>query len=619
MSGLPVVSLDEEIQFLKSVVIPSFAPRLKFGFDEEKRSEWMKLKAERYLTKEKADEFMDIFSTISTLEKAEEKLLLLEAKQERQQHSAAGGPVPPPPPPPQIEKLYEPSVAPSSVKSEDIKDNQLDDAYYSPCANIFSLIAHRLAYQILPNVQSDRLMDQIKMTLSDLKVAMVGSDPLGYCSQKHMKEEGITSLFAANISRCFSEFCRLKGLGKEMEDRVSIMHQSMLNTKAGKGGMDIGLFYRFLQTDKEFVHRGSTALFPLLFIEFTKTATMSIDKKLPQAALYANHLFRLMDFDKFLTWVPLLGIVMSENEMLFRLYSPSVVENKWKIAEVDVMRCAVSTKSIERLLHIMVEWTVQCTQFLCSPTAASPMKNDHLLLRKHCNVVMLGKKIFKSFDYREISQRSYVHATHRRDSVHYHKSDLAGMELVVDWTSDSNPQDSLQIISYDLVPGVHYPSIVGHLILVMRKMAQLHSEGIVHGDLRFSNIVFSDASDATVASTIIDFDHSGLADEKIYPPRFNPDITDGFRHAGARANEFLRPEHDIAALQWMCAQYRPKNVDLRETWSSCVSELVDGILGVADRLAAHQFEALEPVDKSMVVSVGIRGTGSPDTKRTHYT
>jgi hypothetical protein len=31
MSGLPVVSLDEEIQFLMSVVFPSF------GFDEEKR------------------------------------------------------------------------------------------------------------------------------------------------------------------------------------------------------------------------------------------------------------------------------------------------------------------------------------------------------------------------------------------------------------------------------------------------------------------------------------------------------------------------------------------------------------------------------------------------------
>jgi hypothetical protein len=482
------------------------------------------------------------------------------------------------------------------------------------------LIAHVLAYEVLPNVQSGRLIDQIEMTFSDLKVAMSGSDPLGYCHQKHLKEEGITSLLTANISRCFSEYCRCMKLGNEIEDRVSIMHQSILSTKAGKGDMDISLFYRFLQTDKNFVHRGCTALFPLLFIEFTKTATKSVDKKLPQAALYANYLFRLMHFDKLRTWVPLLGIVMSENEMLFRLYSPSVVNNKWKIAEVDVMRCAVSTKNIERLLHIMVGWTDKCTKFLCSPTAEpTPLSmNGHLLLRKHCNVVVLGDKIFKSFDYREISERSYVDATHRRDPVHYRKSDLAGMKLVVDWTSDSNPHDSLQIITYDVMPGVHRPSKVGHLILVMRKIAQLHADGIVYGDLRFSNIVFSEASEAAVASTIIDFDHSGPAEEKIYPPRFNPDITDGFRHKGARENEFLRLEHDIAALQWMCAQYRPTKVDLRETWSSCV-ELLDDLLGVSDRLKAHEFEELEPVDKNMVVSVGILGTCSGDITRTHYT
>lgn len=88
MSGLPEVSLDEEIQFLKSVVIPSFAPRLKFGSDEEKRADWMKLKAEKYLALEKANELMDRFSTISTLEKAEEKLFCFEANQERQQLSA---------------------------------------------------------------------------------------------------------------------------------------------------------------------------------------------------------------------------------------------------------------------------------------------------------------------------------------------------------------------------------------------------------------------------------------------------------------------------------------------------------------------------------------------------
>lgn len=165
------------------------------------------------------------------------------------------------------------------------------------------------------------------MTLSDLTVAMSGSDPLGYCSQKHLEGEGITSLLTANISKCFSEYCRCMNLSNEIDDRVSIMHQSKLRTTAGKGDIDISLFYRFLQTDTEFVHRGFRALFPMLFIEFTKTATKPIQKKLPQAALYANHLFRLMDFDKFFTWVPLLGIVMSENEMLFRLYGAEYLED----------------------------------------------------------------------------------------------------------------------------------------------------------------------------------------------------------------------------------------------------------------------------------------------------
>jgi len=90
MSGLPEISLDEEIEFLKSIVIPSFAPRLKIGSDDEKRGEWMKVKAEKYLVPEKANELMDRFSTIFTLEKAEAKLLEAKAEQERHQQLSAG-------------------------------------------------------------------------------------------------------------------------------------------------------------------------------------------------------------------------------------------------------------------------------------------------------------------------------------------------------------------------------------------------------------------------------------------------------------------------------------------------------------------------------------------------
>jgi hypothetical protein len=409
------------------------------------------------------------------------------------------------------------------------------------------------------------------------------------------------------------------------------MHQCILNTEAGKGEMDIAMFYQFHEADVDFVHQPCEALFPLMFIEFTKLST--VDSKLPQAALYANHLFRLMKFDVLRTFVPLIGVVMSDREMLFRLYSISVVQDKWKIAEVDLMRCPVSNDSFMRLLHIMVYWVKYCTEFLCSRRAvpsALPI-NSHLLLRKNSNVVAMDRKIFKCFDYRKISARNFVHPNQRRDPSLYFESDLTGVELVVDWKSTAN--DKLQIISYDIVPGTHCPSYVGHMTQVLRKIAQLHARSIVHGDIRFSNIVFSnpivnlDSSDTSaeatkVVSTIIDFDYSGVAGERVYPERFNLNILDGFRHPGVLPNGFLLPEHDITAAKWMCEQYRPKvvdsNGDVSAIWSLSIAELEEDLHGAVRRLEPYELVELVPIEGSVVVTTGFKGTGSPDAKCNLY-
>jgi len=490
--------------------------------------------------------------------------------------------------PEQIEKLYEPSSPPSRIKSVDIKENQFDDTYYSPCGNTFILIAHCLAFQTLEKIKSDKLCDQIETTYLDLKAAISGKEPNGYCSQNNLKEGGVTALLTANISKCFLEFCRYHHRDK-IEERVSIMHQSTV----GNGDMDIGLFYRFFPKDENVNFK---SLFPFVFIEFMKTSNKGIESKYPQAALYANNLFHLMKYDKFRTSVPLLGIVMSDVEMLYRVYSLTVVDNQWRVAEVDVMRCAISAQSFERLLHIMLGWTQYCSEFLCSPLVVSSRTplDDRVLLHKHGNIVLLDKKMYKCFDYRQLSAKSYVDPTQRRKPEMYFRSDLTGVKLVVDWNSEDNLLDSLKIISYDLVPGFHHPSHVGHIINVLRKIAKLHAENIVHGDLRFSNIVFSESYKAV----IIDFDYSGLAGEQIYPLRFNRDIKDGLRHIGAREGDFLRVEHDIAAVQWMCAQYQPKNNKLMDTWSSFVENLKDGtpILDIIPRLEEYSHEELEPVE-----------------------
>jgi len=522
----------------------------------------------------------------------------------------------------QVSDLYKPTLSASSISYVEIEKFQLDDKYYSPCANTFILIANCLAFGTLENIQGTRLMASINANFLDFKMVLKGHELYGYCSQKKIKENGVTALLTANISKNFMELCRNLEMDVEFSDRVSIMHQGSLKTVAGKGNMDISLFYRFQQTDINFVHSGCAALFPFLFIEFHKESI--VDKK-AQASIYANHLFRLMDFEETLIWVPLLGILMSEHEMEVTVYSPSMVysESKysWKIAEVEVMKCSiVSSESFYRLLHIMVGWTKYCSEFLCSPFAQPPIKssnpfqnlNDRLLLRKHSNVVMLGNKMFKCYDYRYISkERSNIEWSQRRNPEMYKESALTGIDLVVNWVSSINAADSLQIISYDMVSGVHYPSCIGHMIQVLRQMARLHAKRIVHGDLRFSNIVFSMATDAAVSSTIIDFDYSGREGEKAYPEGFNLNIVDGLRHTDVQPKKLLNREHDIAAVQWMWAQYRPKKVELRDMWSSCLDELID-LLNIVGRLEPHDSEELELVGENRVV---MRESISPDTRR----
>ena len=317
--------------------------------------------------------------------------------------------------------------------------------------------------------------------------------------------------------------------------------------------------------------------------------------------------------------MPLLGIVMSEFEFLLKMYSLTVVDSQWKIAEVDVMRCPVTANSFHRLVHVMTGWTKHCCSFL---TSSTPLRtfNPNLILHRHSNVVSFDGKIYKCYDYRQISERSDIEMTQRRNADMYTFSDLTDIEVVVNWASDRDAQDSLKIISYHPVPGVHYPSVAGHMILVMKKILNLKSRNIVHGDLRLANIVFSDPESiqkyGSVQSTIIDFDYSGIEGEKCYPERFNVDITDGFRHAGARPCELLRHSHDIAAIHWFMEQYKPKDEQLQSVWSLCLEDLNANDLPTAiERLGDHSLAELELVAKVGAAEMNSEATGSPEVKR----
>jgi serine/threonine protein kinase len=193
---------------------------------------------------------------------------------------------------------------------------------------------------------------------------------------------------------------------------------------------------------------------------------------------------------------------------------------------------------------------------------------------------MIGQDVFKCYDYRIISDR-YRAGEVCRNPQWYQLSDL-NVKYVVDWSDTSNnSSDYLKIIKYPFVEGTHQPIYVNHLVLVMQKLLSIHDKNVVHGDLRFANIIFSKAGVSPIYSKLIDFDYSGVDGEHMYPDRFNLDIPDGKRHCEVSPGELLRKKHDVYSFKWMCSQYRPKNKDYHTCWQEWIdnedSDLTQGV------------------------------------------
>jgi hypothetical protein len=79
----------------------------------------------------------------------------------------------------------------------------------------------------------------------------------------------------------------------------------------------------------------------------------------------------------------------------------------------------------------------------------------------------------------------------RRSPDAYRYSNL-GVQSLCSWAG--RVDDSLDIISYRYVEGSHYPKFVGHFISFLEELEGLHDRDVVHGDIRFGNVVFSGGS-----------------------------------------------------------------------------------------------------------------------------
>ena len=85
---------------------------------------------------------------------------------------------------------------------------------------------------------------------------------------------------------------------------------------------------------------------------------------------------------------------------------------------------------------------------------------------------------------------------------------------------------------------------------------EMHSEGLVHGDLRECNILYKEEEekneDGNIQVKIIDFDWGGKKEAVRYPPRLNPDIS---WPLGVKINQPIKQIHDSDLLELTIEKY----------------------------------------------------------------
>ena len=109
--------------------------------------------------------------------------------------------------------------------------------------------------------------------------------------------------------------------------------------------------------------------------------------------------------------------------------------------------------------------------------------------------------VWKIYDYR----RRTVAAQDQRSPVH-------SLTYIPDCAVVCKSTD-LVVIRYPYLEGTHQPRSVAQWITLICCVQRLHKDGIVHGDLRFSNVVFGSRDEMV---TVIDYDFAGEVAQKTY-------------------------------------------------------------------------------------------------------
>ena len=114
------------------------------------------------------------------------------------------------------------------------------------------------------------------------------------------------------------------------------------------------------------------------------------------------------------------------------------------------------------------------------------------------------------------------------------------------------------MLATQYMEGNHEARTPGDFLPIIDELTELHENGIVHGDIRVYNMVFSRASDGEEPDgCLIDFDYGGTEGEAKYPSGYVGFLPDGTRRG--EAGQVITKENDWIDLANIIFQHHRLN------------------------------------------------------------
>ena len=188
------------------------------------------------------------------------------------------------------------------------------------------------------------------------------------------------------------------------------------------------------------------------------------------------------------------------------------------------------------------------------------------------NSVLINRKVVKVYDYfnRRMNYRRNVNYKEIKDALKDRY--LPNAEL-----DDKLKNKDIWILTYDYVEGHHSPKNINQLEKVVRDLKTLHENDIVHGDVRFANIVFGKDGGSAY---LIDYDFAAKINENPRYPKGYVGREGGIeeRHKDASSLEYMHMKHDTYSMGQIVGHFIGKKFDENTKLDDIIKELENTIM-----------------------------------------